>query len=107
MNQYTDQEIDHIKSINIGKVQMPPPTVGQSLFDRANNQWVAWGMTTVFNILDKTMFNIRTLNNSIDGYQYKLNEHQAKFNEINKTIKEQERRIKQLIELTPENIHIE
>ena len=101
MEQYTDQEIDHIKSADIGKVH------GQSLCDRANNQWVAWGMSTVFSIVDKTMLNIRTLNNSIDGYQYKLNEHQAKFNEMNKTIRKQERRIKQLIESTPENVHIE
>ena len=101
MKQYTDQEISHIKSADIVDVH------GQSLYDYANNQWVAWGMTTVFNIIEKTILNIQALNNSIDGYKYTFNEHQAKFNEINKTIKKQERMIKQLIELTPENIHIE
>ena len=101
MKQYTDHEINHIKNADIGDVHR------QSLYDRGNNQWVAWGMTTVFNILEKTMLNIRTLNNSIDGYKYTFNEHQAKFNEINKTIRKQERRIKPLIESTPENVHIE
>jgi len=101
MEQYTDQEINHIKSADIGKVH------GQSLFDRANNQWVAWGMTTIFSIIEKTMLNIQAFGNSISDCKYTLNEHQAKFNEINKTIKKQERRIKQLIESTPDNVHIE
>ena len=82
MKQYTDQEISHIKSADIVDVH------GQSLYDYANNQWVAWGMTTVFNIIEKTILNIQALNNSIDGYKYTFNEHQAKFNEINKIAKD-------------------
>ena len=74
---------------------------------------IAWGtpysivMTSIFSIMEKTILNIQAFSNSINRCKDTLNEHQAKFNEINKTIKKQERRIKQLIESTPENVHIE
>ncbi len=101
MEQYTDKEITHIRSTDTGGVH------GQSIFDRANNQWVSWGMGTVFNVLEKTMLNIQAFNNSMNSCNNTLNEHQAKFNEINKTIRKQDRRIKQLIESMPENVHTE
>jgi uncharacterized protein YukE len=53
------------------------------------------------------MLNIQAFNNSMNSCNNTLNEHQAKFNEINKTIRKQDRRIKQLIESMPENVHIE
>ena len=64
-------------------------------------------MGTVFNVLEKTMLNIQAFNNSMNSCKDTLTEHQAKFNEINKTIRKQDRRIKQLIESMPENVHIE